>query len=346
MLGKTESLAFLLDGYIGRPECKMALGMMRYSSNPVVCAVDAKQAGARLSDFFDLPRDCPVVGSVEAAKAAGAEVLVIGTAPSGGLIPEVYYPHLDQAVELGLSIVNGLHDKLAPRYPHLGPGQWVWDIRTEPSGIGVAQGRAAELRNRRLLMIGTDMAIGKMTAGLEIWKEARARGIRAEFVATGQIGIAITGRGVALDAVKVDYACGAMESAVLEAGTAELIIVEGQGSLVHPGSTSTLPLLRGTCPTDLILCHRAGQETLKKLAHIPVPPLLDLIRLYEDLAETCGTFPRPRTVGIALNTAHLSPDAAGSAMAGVRLETGLPVIDVLRTGAGLLVDALGIRVRG
>jgi uncharacterized NAD-dependent epimerase/dehydratase family protein len=343
MLGRNQPLAFLLDGYTGRPECKMALGMLRYSPNPVVCAVDEETAGRRLSEFFELPRDCPIVASAEEARDAGATVLVIGTAPSGGRIPERYYGHLDRAVRAGLSIVNGLHDRLASRYPGLAPGQWIWDIRIEPKGIGVAAGRAALLPNRRLLTIGTDMAIGKMTAGLEILREAQSRGVDAEFVATGQIGIAIRGGGIPLDAIKVDYACGAVEQAVLAAGRAELIIVEGQGSLVHPGSTATLPLLRGTCPTDLLLCHRAGQTHLVKVPGVRIPPLPDLIRLYEDLAATCGAFPRPRTAGIALNTAHLEAPEARRAKDELARETALPVTDVLRDGAAPLVDALRLR---
>jgi uncharacterized NAD-dependent epimerase/dehydratase family protein len=341
MLKRTDPLALLLEDDLGRTECKMAIGIVRYAENPITCVVDSANGGSRLSEFFDLPRDCPVVGSVDEAKKAGAQVVVIGTAPSGGLIPESYYGHLDRAVEIGLSLVNGLHDKLGPRYPHLHDGQWIWDIRTEPAGIGVAQGRAATLRNRRLLMIGTDMAVGKMTAGLEVYKEAVSRGIKSEFIATGQIGIVIMGKGVPLDAVKVDYACDAMEKAVMDAAEAELIIVEGQGSLVHPGSTSTLPLMRGTCPTDLILCHRAGQNRLKKVDHIPIPPLRDLIRLYEDLAATCGIFPRPRTAGIALNTGHLPLPEAEHCIQETKDETGLPVTDVLRYGAGVLVDHMG-----
>ncbi len=342
MLKPSDPVALFVEGYVGRPEAKMALGLLRYAPNRVVCAVDSGTAGRRFGEFHpSLPRDCPILPSVEAAAAAGATVLVLGTAPSGGRIPEADYPHLDRAVAAGLSLVNGLHDKLAPRYPGLRPGQWVWDVRTEPAGIGVAEGRAAALPNRRLLMIGTDMAIGKMSAGLEIHREALARGIRSEFVATGQIGMVITGGGVPLDAVKVDYACGAMEAAVLQRASAELIVVEGQGSLAHPGSTSALPLLRGSAPTDLVLCHRAGQATLGKLPRIPIPPLRRLIRLYEDLGEACGTFPRPHTGGIALNTAHLSREEAEAAIAALAEETGMIVADPVRFGAGPLVDALG-----
>ena len=189
-------------------------------------------------------------------------------------------------------------------------------------------------------MIGTDMAVGKMTAGLEILRAAREANMRAEFVATGQIGITVTGRGVPLDAVRVDFAANAVEREVIACAEAELVIVEGQGALIHPGSTANLPLLRGSCPTHLILCHRAGQSTLQRLPEIVIPPLGAYCKLYEDLAEACGTFPRPRTAAVALNTGHLDDDAARSACEAIEAELGVPCADPLRGGASRLLMAL------
>jgi uncharacterized NAD-dependent epimerase/dehydratase family protein len=239
-----------------------------------------------------------------------------------------------------MSLVNGLHDLLGPRYSNLRPGQWIWDIRVEPPGIGVATGRARDLPNRRLLMIGTDMAIGKMTAGLEIFRAARERGINAEFIATGQIGITITGRGVPLDAVRLDYACGAIEREVMSVADAELIIVEGQGALVHPGSTANLPLLRGSMPTHLVLCHRAGMQHLQKLPEISIPPLREYLDLYQDLAEVCGRFPRPRVAGVAVNTSHLNEEDAWREVDMLGDQLGLAVTDPVRFGPEKLLDSL------
>jgi len=180
-----------------------------------------------------------------------------------------------------------------------------------------------------------------MTAGLEIWKSARAQGIQAEFLATGQIGIAISGKGIPLDAIRVDYAGGAVEKMVLDAADAALAIIEGQGSLLHPGSSSTLPLLRGACPTHLILCHRAGMTELDTVGvTVKVPPLNEVIALYEDVASACGIYPRPVTVGIALNTAHLDDDQAQRAVSETADATGRLVLDPVRQGCGRWVDAL------
>ncbi|MBI1756082.1 MAG: DUF1611 domain-containing protein [Fimbriimonas ginsengisoli] len=340
MLDRSLPLAITMEGALGLPFGKMGYGVLRYSPNPIACLIDSTHAGEDHRPLSGIERPCPVVASVREAADLGARVLVLGIAPPGGLIPAEWLPGIDEAVRLGLCVVNGLHDRLAPRYPSLSPGQWIWDIRVEPEGLGVAKAEAAGLANRRVLMIGTDMAVGKMTAGLEMHRAALARGIRAEFVATGQIGITIMGRGVPLDAVRVDYAAGAIEREVMAVRDAELVIVEGQGALIHPGSSANLPLLRGACPTHLVLCHRAGATGLMRLPHIKIPPLRDYLRLYEELSEACGTFPRARACAVALNTAGLSHQAALEAAQAIEDETGLPCVDPLRHGAEPLVDAV------
>ena len=347
MLKRDEPLAIYMEGASLASIGKMGFGILRYSPNPVACVIDSEHAGKDAGELMGIPRTAPVVSTIDEAISRGAKCLVLGTAPSGGRIPTEWDAVIDEAVEKGLSVVNGLHDLLAPRYPNLQPGQYIWDIRIEPKGIGVATGAAAQLPNKRVLMVGTDMAIGKMTAGLELYRLIRERGVSVEFVATGQIGITITGQGVPVDAVRVDYACGAMEQAVLKASGGregnsftEVVIVEGQGALCHPGSTANLPLLRGTMPTHLILCHRAGQTHLQKLSDIPIPPLSEYVRLYEDLATVGGTFPRPKTIGIALNTNHLEEHEAICAMAKVERETGIMTCDPVRFGADRFANTL------
>jgi uncharacterized NAD-dependent epimerase/dehydratase family protein len=252
------------------------------------------------------------------------------------------------ALGAGLSVASGLHTKLGED-PALAalvqPDRWIWDLRQEPPGLRVATARAAALPCRRLLAVGSDMAVGKMSACLELQREGQRRGLDVRFVGTGQAGILISGRGVALDAVRVDYAAGAVEAAVLEAATgagpASWILVEGQGSLAHPGSTATLPLLRGSQPTDLLLVHRAGQRHLKGLEQLPLPPLQELINAVETLAALARPDGlRPRVRALALNTALLDADASRDALEAIAGDTGLPVHDPVRHGAGPLLDAL------
>ena len=145
----------------------------------------------------------------------------MGLAPSGGRLPQAMRADLLAALAAGLNLASGLHSRLGDD-PELAAacsraGQWIWDLRQEPAGLEVAAARAAALPCRRVLAVGSDMAVGKMSACLELQAEARRCGLDARFVGTGQAGILISGQGVALDAVRIDYAAGAVEAAVLAA---------------------------------------------------------------------------------------------------------------------------------
>lgn len=340
MLDPTTKIAIYMEGALGHPSGKMGYGLLRYSRNPLVAVIDSTKVGDRVSRYAAGAQNCPIVRNLEEARELKAEALVLGIAPPGGVIPEHWLKPIDQAIDLGFSIINGLHTHLAPRYAQLKPGQWIWDIRKEPEHLSIASGKAQELPNKRVLFIGSDMAVGKMTAALELHRSALAARQKAEFIATGQIGITIAGSGIALDAIRLDFACGAVENAVMAAKDAELIIIEGQGSLGHPGSTANLPLLRGACPTHLIFCHRAGQATLRSAPHIRIPPLAQLIKLYEDLSAACNTFTRPQTIAVCLNTGHLNSDEASVATREIEQELGLLTVDVVREGAARILPLL------
>jgi uncharacterized NAD-dependent epimerase/dehydratase family protein len=240
-----------------------------------------------------------------------------------------------------MSIASGLHEPIAPYFPQLPTNQFVWDVRQEPLGLMPATGKARNLSAKRVLFVGTDMNNGKMTAALEIHKYAQAQGVRSAFLATGQIGILIAGTGIALDAIRVDFAAGAVEQLVIEgAQHADLLLIEGQGSLLNPASTATLPLLRGAMPTHLILVHRAGQTEILRNSWATIPPLIEVIRLYEMVANASPSFPRCHIAGIALNTGHLTDAEANSYRESIAKETNLSVADVLRDGAESLFAAL------
>lgn len=340
MLKKSQRLAVYMEGALHDPSGKMGEGVLRYSQNPITCVIDSTHAGQVVQAHLSPSKSVPVVRTVQEAVELGAEVLVLGLAVSGGAIPDEWYAPIDSAIAAGLSVVNGLHDHLAPRYPNLGVGQFVWDVRQEPPGLTVGMGRAAKLANRRVLFVGTDMAVGKMTAGLEIYAQAIAQGISTGFVATGQIGIVVTGAGIALDAIRVDFAAGAVEAEVLQFATKDLVLIEGQGALIHPASTANLPLLRGSMPTHLVMCCRAGQDHLYRVPSIVIPPLRDLIPLYEKLGSAAGVFAPPRCVAVAVNTRGLEDAEASEAKARIEQETGLPAVDPVRDGAGRLVAAI------
>ncbi len=342
MLNKNQKIALYMEGSLGSDYGKMGYGVMRYITNPIVCVIDSSHHGKRVKDVCAVPADIPVISSISEAHQLGAEVLVLGTAPSGGKVPEEWYPPIEHALSLGMSLVNGLHDPLSELFADKvqNDAQWIWDTRTPSFIPAIATAKAAALNNKRVLFVGTDMAIGKMTAGLEIYDWVKQKKPSSAFIATGQIGITVTGRGIPLDAFKVDHACGAVESAVMDAADNDYIFVEGQGSLLHPGSSATLSLMRGSCANRLVMCHRGGMNTLRKPEHIKIPPMKEFIQLNEHLASVCGSLTTPKTIGIALNSVMLTPQETETEIKRLEDETGLPVDDVVRNGAEKLGSAL------
>ncbi|MEO0488618.1 MAG: DUF1611 domain-containing protein [Cyanobacteria bacterium P01_A01_bin.123] len=338
-------IAILLHDGITGTKGKTGLAMLRYSPLPIVALIDQScPPDASLSELTGIQRSVPIVPSFKAALTYNPDVLAIGIAPSGGTLPPAWYAEIKHAVATGLSIVNGLHTRMSqdPDLTRLlKSNQWIWDVRQEPSDLSVGSGQARSLSCRRVLAVGTDMAVGKMSTNLELHKACQQRGIRSKVIATGQTGLMLGDDGVALDAVRVDFAAGAIEQLMMRHGPEhDILFVEGQGSLMNPASTATLPLLRGTQPTHLVLVHRAGQRQIQHFTNFTIPPLPEVIQVYETVAAAGGTFAAPKIAGIALNTAHLGEPAAQAAIAEVIATTKLPCTDVVRYGAGLLLDSI------
>ena len=346
MITSSSRLALLMHGHLRDRHGKMGFGLLRYSNAEIVCVIDAAHVGGSLSEITGIASVVPIVGDAATAASLGADVLVVAVATSGGVLPDGYREEIVSALNNGMSLVNGLHGRYAedPEFASaLRPGAWIWDVRQEPSGLVSGRGRAASLACRRVLTVGTDMAIGKMTASLEMDRVAKARGLRSRMIATGQIGICISGDGVALDAVRVDFASGAVEAQCLKHGpTHDILHIEGQGSALHPGSTAWVALLRGSMATDMILVHRAGQTHLANgLDQFPMPPLREVIALYETVASAGAGYPAAKVRGIALNAALVpSVDDVDAACAAVTADTGLVCVDVVRHGAARLLDAV------
>lgn len=341
---KEGKFAVLLHDCILSLKGKTGLGFIRYSQANIVACIDHQTAGKNFTALCKIPRDISIVSNVRQAYELGADTIIVGIAPTGGAIPKIFLQELLDATALGMSIVNGLHEHLDENVEFLSKlqsGQKILEIRQEPENLCVGRGLAANLPGKRVLTVGTDMYAGKMTTCLELHKLASKRQLRSTFIGTGQTGIMISGHGVALDAIRLDFASGVIEQAVLESGKeADTIFIEGQGSLFHPGSSATLPLIRGSQPTHLILVHRALDEQLLDHSEISVPPLSQVAKLYEQLASSCGVFGYPKTVGIALNTVSLDEESADQVIAKVQKETSLPCVDPLRHGTDKLLDAI------
>jgi len=339
MLKPHQKVVIFMEGFLHSDYGKMGLGAARYLQNPIVGIIDSDHQGSNINQEHPIDRYIPIYANLDQVIDQGAEVLLLGIATSGGKIPNHWFPIIEKALQAGLCLINGLHDTLADRFAnHLqSPNQWIWDVRIPQFTPQIATARAATLNNKRVLMIGTDMACGKMTTALEIYRWTQAKQMDTAFLATGQIGITISGGGIPLDAYKVDHACGAVEQMVMDHQDKSLLLVEGQGSLLHPGSTATLPLMRGSCPTHLILCHRAEKTHLRHPESIKIPPLRDFIDLNERLASVLGTFGKPKVMGVAVNTVSLNEKDALAYIDKLESTLKIPVTDVVRFGVEKIV---------
>jgi uncharacterized NAD-dependent epimerase/dehydratase family protein len=284
----------------------------------------------------------PILPDVAGALALQPEALFVGVAPVGGTLPPEMRGHVGAALRAGIDVVSGLHTFLGndPELVALAArtGARALDLRRPPADCPVASARALASRCRRVLTVGTDCNVGKMVAALELTAAARGRGLNAHFLATGQTGIMIVGRGITIDACVADFAAGAVEQLILDAGDGDICFVEGQGSLGHPGfSGVTLALLHGACPDALVLVHQLGRADYKAPPHTPLPPLADLIAAYERMAALVH---RARVVAVALNSFGYGPGEARVAAEHLEHELGLPVADPLRDGCERLLDAV------
>jgi uncharacterized NAD-dependent epimerase/dehydratase family protein len=336
----------LADGDFGPMTSKTANSVIRYLPERTVGVLDRQQAGKTVQDVLGFGGDIPVVGSIRVGLALRPTAILVGIAPQGGRLPEEWRSWLGEALDAGCDLWSGLHTFLSDD-PILATkarasGRKIFDLRKPPPDLPIASGAAKAVEPYVVLTVGTDCNVGKMTAQLQLTRGLNASGLRTRFVATGQTGIMIEGWGIAVDAVVADFVAGAAERLVLQGSSdADIVLVEGQGSINHPGySAVTLGLMHGSCPDAMILCHQSTREYIgdyRPAAWLRIPPLSEYVRLY----ETIGSAVHPtKVIGISLNTYDMSDEAARKACEAATRETGLPATDPVRFDPAPLLDAV------
>jgi uncharacterized NAD-dependent epimerase/dehydratase family protein len=316
---------------------KTLRGVMRYRRDSVVAILDTKGAG-------ETDDGVPIVATVDEALGFEPDTALVGVVTQGGKFPADWRALLRACVAAGLDLENGLHVRLkdddelvdlARRH-----GVELRDLREPPPDLSTSTGANLDVDATIVLTVGSDCAIGKMTATCELDLEARKRGLRSVFVPTGQTGIAIAGWGIAVDAVVSDFLAGAAERLVVEgAARGDLLWVEGQGAILHPiYSGVALGLMHGSAPHLYVLCHEVGRTEVEGDAtRSPIPSLSELVDLHERMSLRL----RPAKVAaLALNTAYVSEDEARRAIADAEAETNLPADDPVRFGPAKLLDAV------
>ncbi len=336
-----KKIVILAAGSLDAFTAKTAAGIVRYRPDEVVGVLDPSHAGERLEELLGVGEGIPIVSSLDKLDHLHPDTLVIGVATPGGRLPDEWRPILRGALERRMQIVNGLHTMLGENaeLAELAArnGATIWDVRRPPEDLSVGMARAAQVNGHTVLTVGSDCNVGKKIVAIELSRELTSRGQDAVFVPTGQTGVMIAGRGIAIDRVIADFVSGAVEQIVMEQRDHDWIVIEGQGGIFHPAySGVTLGLMHGACAGAMILCHQPTRSCLRH-TQIPIPSLKELIAVHETLMRPV----RPsRVVAIALNCLDLSEADATQAVYRAEQECQLPATDVVRFGAGPLADAL------
>jgi len=279
--------------------------------------------------------------TLEQAAAAGVKTVIVGVANRGGVIGDSWIGVLKRALELGLDLASGLHKRLAD-VPALAEaarkhGRQLFDVRHPTRNFAVGTGKKRP--GKRMLTVGTDCSIGKMYTALALEKAMKARGMKADFRATGQTGIFIAGDGVSIDAVVSDFVSGAVEWIAPDNDPDHWDLVEGQGSLFHASYAGvTLGLIHGAQPDALVMCHEPARPHMRGLPHYKLPDLKTCVDA--NLAAARLTNPNARCVAISLNTSAQDAAAAERTLRETEQTYGLPTADPVRTGVAKIVDAL------
>ena len=277
--------------------------------------------------------------SIQEALQTGVKSLVIGVAPIGGVVPESWWASIEEAARAGMDIVCGLHFKLAD-FPAVAAaaeasGARLIDVRNPPANLPVGTG--IKRSGKRVLMVGTDCAIGKKYSALALNQAMQEAGMNSTFRATGQTGIMLAGEGLPIDAVVADFISGAAELISPDNDDDHWDVIEGQGSLFHPGySGVSLGLLHGSQPDAFVVCHDATRTVISGWEHYALPSIRDCIDQHVLMGQRTNA--NIRCVGISVNTSSLPAAEHKDYLASLSEETGLPCVDPLIEGCGTIVE--------
>jgi uncharacterized NAD-dependent epimerase/dehydratase family protein len=315
-----------------RPFAKTGLGLVEWRRE--LCQGQLRLSGCKV----DLGLPDMTLGE---ARQAGVQTLVIGTAAVGGSIPGDWIEALVGAAALGMDIVAGLHEDMSGIAPLKAAaeqsGARLINVRRAPEGLPVGTGKKRS--GRRLLMVGTDCAVGKKYTALQLEKDMKRLGMNADFRASGQTGIMIAGDGLPIDAVVSDFVAGAAELLSPDNTADHWDVIEGQGGIFHPGyAPVSMGLLLGSQPDAFVVCHEAGRDRIAGWDGYPVPEIGQVIE--RTVAIGSLTNPAIECVGISVNTASLEADKREAYLAALEERYGLPCVDPLKGGTDRIIDRL------
>lgn len=338
----------LAEGRFSPLKSKTANAALIYMPGETIAIIDSSKVGKTAQDILGYGGNVPIVASVVEGIKFQPTHLLIGIAPTGGRLPDVWRDWIKVAIQNKMHILSGLHTILSDDEEFVQLAKQhnvtITDWRKVPHEYEVvSKGNYRTRKAKTILTVGADCNIGKMTTMLQVYNEFLRRGLKSDFIGTGQTGIMISGKGIAVDAIISDYIAGCIEKCI-DASNAEgyeYIFVEGQGALTHQGySGVTFGLMHGTMPDAMIMCTQPTRT--HDDYGLPIPDIKKLISLHEQVIE----FFRPtKVVGIGINSIGLTDEESKNEAKKLEDKTGLPAIDTFRFGGEKLADALSLYLK-
>lgn len=307
-----ETAVILADKVFSSTYGKTAHGLVRYSDRfKIVAVIDSQLDGFDAGEYLEgRNRGIPIVGTLDEAMKFNPKYLIIGAATDGGVLPPEYREVVRTAILNDLNIVNGLHDFISDdvelsRLARL-RGVKIVDVRKIFRDRKIPfSGEIEKVRSFKIAVLGTDSAIGKRTTAILLMKELRRRGFTAEMIGTGQTswmqGIEHT---TVLDATVNDFVAGAIENEVVEAwrkNSPDFILLEGQGSVVHPAYPGSFEIIAAGRPDAIILQHAPGRKFMDGFEKYPMPNVGRVIKILELLSGK-------KVIAITINTQNLTSE--------------------------------------
>lgn len=340
------------EGAFGTTNGKTAHGLVRRTRRyEVLAVIDSRLAGRDAGEALDgAVTGIPIHRDVPAALAAAGQAthFVVGLAPDGGRLAATDREAVAQALRSGLNVDCGLHDFLSEDAElsalAVEQGLVIRDVRKPPprERLHFFTGDIEKVAATRIAVLGTDSAVGKRTTAWVLVEALASAGIGAELVGTGQTAWMQGARyGVILDSLVNDFVTGEIEHAVWtcwQERRPEIIVLEGQGSLLNPAYPGGFELVAAGRPHMIVLQHAPARTHYDGFPRYPLHPLDVQIRAVELIAG------KP-VVAVAVNHEGLDRAGARAACQEITSATGLPATDVLFDGPGPLLEAVRARLR-
>ncbi|MGB9631222.1 MAG: DUF1611 domain-containing protein [Candidatus Methanodesulfokora sp.] len=336
----------LAEGYFGTTDGKTAHGLVRYSRKyEILGVIDSTLAGRDAGEVLDgVKRGIMIYSSLDEALAScpDADTLIIGVATPGGFLPKEYKDIVKRAIMRGMNIVSGLHEFLSddPELSSLARERNVEivDVRKIFRDMKIFYtGKIDEVKSLRIAVLGTDSAIGKRTTAIKLVEELNKSGLRAVFVGTGQTAWMQDGRyGVVIDAMINDFVAGGIEHEIWRAYKEEspdVIVIPGQGSILHPAFPGSFELLAAGKPHAIVLQHAPGRKYLDGFPGYPLPDLDRMIKVIELLTER-------KVIAITINHENLTREQVERFIKEYESRYGVVACDPIWHGVGKIVERI------